>query len=82
MEEHLSSEADTGTVVEVNPEALLIVQDLTRMLEDQGGAALIVDYGFESGSCDSLRGYRGHEQGKLSLHVKSLRIVLLFSYLY
>ncbi|CAB9528519.1 arginine methyltransferase NDUFAF7, mitochondrial [Seminavis robusta] len=52
---------DMGQVVEVCPEGILLVQDIAALLEQQGGAALIVDYG-EQGSTDSLRGFWKHQQ--------------------
>jgi SAM-dependent MidA family methyltransferase len=56
-----SSSIEIGHVVEVCPEGILLVQEVAALLEQQGGAALIVDYG-EEGSTDSLRGFWKHEQ--------------------
>jgi NADH dehydrogenase [ubiquinone] 1 alpha subcomplex assembly factor 7 len=51
-----------GAVVEVCPEAILLVQDVAKVVQEQGGAALFIDYGSAQGSSDSLRGYSRHEQ--------------------
>jgi NADH dehydrogenase [ubiquinone] 1 alpha subcomplex assembly factor 7 len=59
-----ASESDAspvGSVIEVNPEGLLLVQDIARLIDKQGGGALIVDYGQE-GSTDSIRSFYRHEQ--------------------
>jgi NADH dehydrogenase [ubiquinone] 1 alpha subcomplex assembly factor 7 len=51
-----------GSVVEVNPEACLLVQDLAHLVEKQGGACLVIDYGSDQGSTDSVRGFSKHKQ--------------------
>ena len=53
--------AEPGQVIEVCPEGILVVQDIAAVLEQQGGAAIIVHYG-EEGSTDSLRGFWKHKQ--------------------
>ena len=53
--------APFGTIVEISPESLALVQDLALRIEECQGAALIVDYGNE-GSKDTLRAFRKHEQ--------------------
>jgi NADH dehydrogenase [ubiquinone] 1 alpha subcomplex assembly factor 7 len=53
--------ADVGQVVEVCPEGIVLIQEIAAMLERQGGAALVIDYG-EEGSTDSLRGFWKHKQ--------------------
>ena len=50
-----------GTVVEVCPEAIILVQDLARALEESYGAALIIDYG-EEGTTDTIRAFSRHRQ--------------------
>lgn len=52
---------EPGQVVEVCPEGILLMQDIAALLEQQGGAAIVVDYG-EEGSTDSLRGFWKHRQ--------------------
>mmetsp|Transcript_30244 Transcript_30244/g.46152 ORF Transcript_30244/g.46152 Transcript_30244/m.46152 type:complete len:636 (+) Transcript_30244:132-2039(+) len=54
-------DSPVGQVCEVCPEGILFVQDVAKLLEKYGGAALIVDYGQE-GSTDSIRGFSRHEQ--------------------
>lgn len=56
-----SLKAETGQVIEVCPEGILVAQDIAALLEQQGGAAIVVDYG-EKGSTDSLRGFWKHKQ--------------------
>ena len=53
--------APIGTVMEVNPEGILLAQELARIVGKQGGGALIIDYGQE-GSHDSIRAFARHEQ--------------------
>lgn len=54
-------ESPVGQVCEVCPEGILLVQDVAKLLQSNGGAALVVDYGQE-GSTDSLRGFSRHQQ--------------------
>jgi NADH dehydrogenase [ubiquinone] 1 alpha subcomplex assembly factor 7 len=54
-----------GTVVEVCPDALLLVQDITKVLHESRGAALIIDYG-EEGTADTLRAFSRHQQVPLT----------------
>mmetsp|Transcript_20548 Transcript_20548/g.30889 ORF Transcript_20548/g.30889 Transcript_20548/m.30889 type:complete len:619 (+) Transcript_20548:146-2002(+) len=54
-------DSPVGQVCEVCPEGILFVQDVAKLLEKCGGAALIVDYGQE-GSTDSIRGFSRHAQ--------------------
>ena len=53
--------APDGSVMEVSPESLALIQDLALRIDECQGAALIVDYGNE-GSKDTLRAFRRHEQ--------------------
>ncbi|HZF96298.1 MAG TPA: SAM-dependent methyltransferase [Allosphingosinicella sp.] len=53
--------AETGTVVETSPASLGIVRALSQRLLEQGGAALIVDYGHvESAAGETLQAVSGH----------------------
>mmetsp|Transcript_4441 Transcript_4441/g.4987 ORF Transcript_4441/g.4987 Transcript_4441/m.4987 type:complete len:746 (+) Transcript_4441:58-2295(+) len=54
-----------GAVVEICPEALILVQDVSRVLEESQGAALIIDYG-ENGTADTLRAFSRHQQVPLT----------------
>jgi NADH dehydrogenase [ubiquinone] 1 alpha subcomplex assembly factor 7 len=54
-----------GTVVEICPDALLLVQDIVKVLEESKGAALIIDYG-EEGTTDTLRAFSRHRQVPLT----------------
>ena len=53
--------APIGTIMEVSPESLKLVQDLALRIDECNGAALIIDYGNE-GSKDTLRAFQKHEQ--------------------
>ena len=53
--------APPGTVMEVCPEGMMLVQDIASRIEECGGAALIIDYGKE-GSGDTLRAFKRHKQ--------------------
>jgi SAM-dependent MidA family methyltransferase len=53
--------AETGTVVETSPASLGIVRALSQRLVEQGGAALVVDYGHaESAAGETLQAVSGH----------------------
>ncbi|KAG7372273.1 putative S-adenosyl-L-methionine-dependent methyltransferase [Nitzschia inconspicua] len=54
-----------GTVIEICPDALLLLQDIAMVLEESQGAALIVDYG-EEGTSDTLRAFSKHKQVPLT----------------
>ncbi|RXN14086.1 NADH dehydrogenase [ubiquinone] complex assembly factor 7 [Labeo rohita] len=47
--------------VEVCPEGGVIVQKLASRIAEDGGAALIVDYGHDGTKTDTLRGFKGHQ---------------------
>lgn len=53
--------SEIGSVIEVCPEGILLVQDIHKFIEHNRGAALIIDYG-EEGSSDSIRGFSKHKQ--------------------
>lgn len=55
------NDAPIGTIMEVCPEGLALIQDLALRIEECKGAALVIDYGNE-GSRDTLRAFRKHEQ--------------------
>ena len=55
------NDAPIGSILEVCPEALSIVQDIASRIKENEGAALIIDYGNE-GSRDTLRAFKRHEQ--------------------
>ncbi len=54
-----------GTVIEICPDALFLVQDVAKVLEESQGAALIIDYG-EEGTADTLRAFSQHKQVPLT----------------
>ncbi|XP_004083986.1 protein arginine methyltransferase NDUFAF7, mitochondrial [Oryzias latipes] len=47
--------------LEVCPEAGVIVQQLARRISENGGAALIADYGHDGTKTDTLRGFKNHQ---------------------
>ncbi|NXC17876.1 NDUF7 methyltransferase, partial [Corythaeola cristata] len=47
--------------VEVCPEAGVIIQRLACRIENDGGAALIADYGHDGTKTDTFRGFRNHK---------------------
>lgn len=47
--------------VEVCPEAGVVVQQLARRISEDGGAALIADYGHDGTKTDTFRGFKGHQ---------------------
>jgi NADH dehydrogenase [ubiquinone] 1 alpha subcomplex assembly factor 7 len=55
--------APAGSVVELSPQSLALVQAIARRIADKGGAALILDYGpAESEPGDTLQAVRGHRK--------------------
>ncbi|XP_063352357.1 protein arginine methyltransferase NDUFAF7, mitochondrial isoform X2 [Pelmatolapia mariae] len=47
--------------VEVSAEGGVIVQQLARRIIEDGGAALIIDYGHNGTKTDTFRGFKGHQ---------------------
>uniref|UniRef100_UPI00398EE245 protein arginine methyltransferase NDUFAF7, mitochondrial isoform X3 n=1 Tax=Pristiophorus japonicus TaxID=55135 RepID=UPI00398EE245 len=47
--------------VEICPEAGVIIQSLASRISEDGGAALIADYGHNGTKTDTFRGFRGHQ---------------------
>ncbi|XP_071752889.2 protein arginine methyltransferase NDUFAF7, mitochondrial isoform X1 [Centroberyx gerrardi] len=47
--------------VEVCPEGGVIVQQLANRIAEDGGAALIADYGHDGTKTDTFRGFKGHQ---------------------
>ncbi|KAM4633942.1 protein arginine methyltransferase NDUFAF7, mitochondrial [Polymixia lowei] len=47
--------------VEVCPEGGVIIQRLANRIAEDGGAALIADYGHDGTKMDTFRGFRGHQ---------------------
>lgn len=55
------NDAPKGTIMEVCPEALSLIQDISLRVDECKGAAIMIDYG-NDGSRDTLRAFRKHEQ--------------------
>jgi SAM-dependent MidA family methyltransferase len=54
--------ADPGAIIETSPASVAIVRTLARRLLAKGGAALIIDYGYEGPAVgDTLQAVRGHQ---------------------
>ncbi|XP_078085716.1 protein arginine methyltransferase NDUFAF7, mitochondrial isoform X3 [Mustelus asterias] len=47
--------------IEICPEAGVIIQNLASRIAEDGGAALIADYGHNGTKTDTFRGFRGHQ---------------------
>ncbi|XP_035379995.1 protein arginine methyltransferase NDUFAF7, mitochondrial isoform X1 [Electrophorus electricus] len=47
--------------LEISPEGGVIVQKLASQIAEDGGAALIADYGHDGTKMDTFRGFRGHK---------------------
>ncbi|KAJ1564329.1 hypothetical protein HK096_008533, partial [Nowakowskiella sp. JEL0078] len=56
--------ANIGDVVELSMEVFTVAKEISRRIELDGGAALIVDYGDEEIKGDTLRAIKGHVLGK------------------
>ncbi|CAI8052226.1 Protein arginine methyltransferase NDUFAF7, mitochondrial [Geodia barretti] len=56
-------EGEGGRVrqAEVCPEGLLVAKEIGRRVVEHGGAALVVDYGSETATNHTLRGFRSHQ---------------------
>ncbi|XP_061221992.1 protein arginine methyltransferase NDUFAF7, mitochondrial, partial [Neopsephotus bourkii] len=52
---------ETRDHVEVCPEAGVIIQRLATRIEEDGGAALVADYGHDGTKTDTFRGFRDHK---------------------
>lgn len=58
-------DAPEGTVVEICPEALMLMDDMAKVLEESHGVALIIDYG-QDGTTDTIRAFSNHQQVPLT----------------
>lgn len=47
--------------IEISPGVLYNTQELSARIGQQGGNALIIDYGHQGESEDTLRGFRNHQ---------------------
>lgn len=55
--------ASQGTVIETSPASAAVMSELSDRLADQGGAALVIDYGpRESRAGSTLQAIKGHEK--------------------
>lgn len=57
--------APEGSVVEICPEAVVLIQDMAKVLEESQGVALMIDYG-QDGTADTLRAFSKHRQVPLT----------------
>jgi NADH dehydrogenase [ubiquinone] 1 alpha subcomplex assembly factor 7 len=53
-------DAPIGTLVEISPQGLAVAGEIGRRLVRQGGAALLIDYGYGEGQGWSLQAVQGH----------------------
>lgn len=62
LDEGRKEKARTGDVMEVCPTAISLAGEIAGRIEACGGAALIIDYGYDKpGAGDTLQAVRGHE---------------------
>ncbi len=55
-------EAEAGTIIETCPAAAAVVSEISRRLATQGGAALLIDYGYDTVQTGStLQALRAHQ---------------------
>ncbi len=54
--------APVGTLAEISPQGLAVAGEIGRRLAQQGGAALLVDYGYGEGQGWSLQAVQGHRR--------------------
>ena len=60
-ERYKALKKSVGSVIEVSPESLAVVEDIAKRIGENKGAALIVDYGpLDTIPVNSLRGIRAH----------------------
>src|SRR5262249_2677786 len=55
-------EAPVGTLVEISPQAIAIAGEIGQRLSQQGGAAILIDYGYGAGQGWSLQAVQGHRR--------------------
>jgi SAM-dependent MidA family methyltransferase len=61
--------ASQGTLIETSPAAVAIMAELARRLKEQGGAALIIDYGhMELRSGSTLQALKSHQKVDVFAH--------------
>ena len=58
----ISDDAVDGDILEICPEGLSFVQDVSSRIHLCGGACLVVDYGSGKGTGDSVRAFKRHKQ--------------------
>lgn len=55
-----TADAPIGTIAETCPQALSLTEFVTARIAARNGAALLIDYGYEGGSGDTLQAVRQH----------------------
>lgn len=51
-----------GSIIETSPASVAITRAISRLVADQGGAALIIDYGYDGPAIgDTLQALKGHD---------------------
>lgn len=60
--ERLHENLTVGDGIEVSPLALAVIEDISKRIRRDGGAALFIDYGETFTQSDSLRGFKKHKQ--------------------
>nr|XP_006135286.1 protein arginine methyltransferase NDUFAF7, mitochondrial [Pelodiscus sinensis] len=59
--EYFIQDQETRDHVEICPDAGIIIQRLTDRIQEDGGAALIADYGHNGNKTDTFRSFRNHK---------------------
>jgi len=57
--------AEVGAVYETSPASIALVEEISRTIAAQGGAALIVDYGHDGGFGDTLQAVAQHKYASI-----------------
>ncbi|KAK2727249.1 hypothetical protein QYM36_007927 [Artemia franciscana] len=53
--------ASSPKEAEISPQSILIARDIARRIHEEGGIALITDYGHDGTKGDTFRGFRNHQ---------------------
>lgn len=61
-EEVFIPENEERSHIEVSPESMLIMEHISKLLYENGGFGLIIDYGHSGEKTDTFRAFRRHEQ--------------------
>lgn len=60
-----AGEAENGAVYETSPASIALAEEISRIVANRGGAALIVDYGHDEGLGDTLQAVAKHKYASI-----------------